>query len=190
MDDIGARSGTSARPAPRRHRLIGSTRGRFGRGSTIFSGAGGTKCATSRGANGSVISNTRAPADLPSCRFALFKPSKPYFWRSTSRHCPEFDTADEDRERLVRRPGGAVKSFLPGDKRVLSPDQRRDFDEARRLGKSRLGAEDLVRTAPHGAVRRRFWAPAGRSIRHKVTGRRRPEGRDPPPVLPPCFPTV
>jgi hypothetical protein len=64
-----------------------------------FSGAGGTKCATSRGANGSVISNTRAPADLPSCRFALFKPSKPYFWRSTSRHCPEFDTADEDRWR-------------------------------------------------------------------------------------------
>jgi hypothetical protein len=30
--------------------------------------------------------------------------------------------------------------------RLLSPDQRRDFDEARRLGKSRLGAEDLVRT--------------------------------------------
>ena len=28
---------------------------------------------------------------------------------------------------------------------MLSPDQRRDFDEARRLGKSRLGAEDLVR---------------------------------------------
>ena len=29
---------------------------------------------------------------------------------------------------------------------MLSPDQRRDFDEARRLGKRRLGAEDLVRT--------------------------------------------
>ena len=47
--------------------------------------------------------------------------------------------------------------FLPGDKRVLSPDQRRDFDEARRLGKSRLGAEDLVRRAqtllgPRGAI--------------------------------------
>ena len=27
---------------------------------------------------------------------------------------------NEDRGRLVRRPGGAVKSFLPGDKRKLS----------------------------------------------------------------------
>src|SRR5215212_349331 len=37
-------------------------RGRFGRGSTIFSGAGGTKCAISFGANGSRMSNTRTPA--------------------------------------------------------------------------------------------------------------------------------
>jgi hypothetical protein len=44
--------------------------------------------------------------------------------------------------------------------------------------------------APHRAVRRRFWAPAGRSIRHKVTGRRRPEGRDPASGASPCFPTV
>ncbi len=44
--------------------LAPSPRGRFGRGSIIFSGDGGTKCATARGWNGSLMSNTRTPGVL------------------------------------------------------------------------------------------------------------------------------
>ena len=65
---------------------------------------------------------------------------------------------------------------------------RRDFDEARRLGQSRLGAEDLVRTHHIEPCADASGPPRGRSIRHKVTGRRRPEGRDPASGASPLLP--
>ena len=57
-----------------------------------------------------------------------------------------------------------------------------------RSGPYRQPCERPGADAPHRAVRRRFWAPAGRSIRHKVTGRRRPEGRDPASGASPLLP--
>jgi hypothetical protein len=57
-----------------------------------------------------------------------------------------------------------------------------------RSGPYRQPCERPGADAPHRAVRRRFWAPAGRSICHKVTGRRRPEGRDPASGASPLLP--
>src|SRR5437879_5784749 len=98
--------------------------------------------------------------------------------------------------RSALEPGGEVQNLVPcagelrGDKRVLSPDQRRDFDEARRLGKSRLGAEDLVRTHHIEPCADASGPPRSDQSATRSQGGGGRRGATLPPVLPPCFPTV